>query len=383
MLEAYSRCWAEIDIKAIAHNVQEIQKLVGETKIMGIVKANAYGHGDVQCAKALKECGVDFFGVSSIDEALNLRNAGIDDNVLILGYTPEEHFHYLHEQNIIQSLVSLDYAKTLNKYAMTQNVQIRAHCKVDTGMCRTGIIYQDQSKNMDSILEEYQLSNIHVEGIFSHFPVSDELDKDSKEFTLHQIELFKEVLQQLEQHGINPGIRHIQNSYGILNYGDLGFDYCRPGLLYMGVTSDDSVEIESNPDFIPILSLYANVSLVKWIEPGQSVSYGRHFIAQKPTKVATMSIGYADGLPRLVSNKNLEVLVHGIRCPLIGNICMDQCMIDVTAVDDVKQGDVVCIVGQQGKEKVTIDEISRKAQTINNETLSCITSRVPRMEKRQ
>ena len=150
----------------------------------------------------------------------------------------------------------------------------------------------------------------------------------------------------------------------------------------MGVTSDDSIPIESQPDFIPILSLYANVSLVKWIHPGQSVSYGRHYIASKPVKVATISIGYADGLPRLVSNQNLEVLVNGVRCPLIGNICMDQCMVDVTNVDSVHQGDIVCIIGTQNGERVTVDQISRLAHTINNETLSCITARVPRLEKR-
>lgn len=382
MLESYSRCWAELDYNAIKHNVNEVQKLVGKTKIMGIVKANAYGHGDIACAKALKDAGIDFFGVSSIDEALHLRNAGIEENILILGYTPMEHIHFLHEMDIVQSLVSYDYAKKLNEYAKSNDVIIRAHCKVDTGMCRTGVIYQDQQKHMDEIIEEYQLSNVKVEGIFSHFPVSDELDEESTTFTKHQIELFEEVLSSLKEEGINPGIRHIQNSYGILNYGDLGYDYCRPGLLYMGVTSDDSVGILSNPDFIPILSLYANVSLVKWIEPGQTVSYGRHFVATKRTKVASLSIGYADGLPRICSNQQLEVIVNGIKCPLIGNICMDQCMVDVTNVESVQEGDVVCIVGRQGNEVVTIDEISRKAKSINNETLSCITARVPRLEKR-
>ena len=382
MLASYSRCWAEIDTQAISHNVKEVQKLIGQTKIMGIVKANAYGHGDIECARALVECGIDYFGVSSVDEALRLRQAGICENILILGYTPEEHFHYLHEENIVQSLISYSYAQCLNDYAKEKKVKIRAHCKVDTGMCRTGIIYQDQEKNLDEIVSEYQMSNLQVEGIFSHFPVSDDLSKENKDFTSHQIELFQEVIVALKEKGIDPGIRHIQNSYGILNYGDLGFDYCRPGLLYMGVTSDDSIPIESQPDFIPILSLYANVSLVKWIHPGQSVSYGRHYIASKPVKVATISIGYADGLPRLVSNQNLEVLVNGVRCPLIGNICMDQCMVDVTNVDSVHQGDIVCIIGTQNGERVTVDQISRLAHTINNETLSCITARVPRLEKR-
>ena len=382
MLESYSRAWVEIDYQAIEHNLKEIQKLVGKTKVMGIVKANAYGLGDIACTKALEKAGIDFFGVSSVDEAMNLRNAGIHSEILILGYTPVEHFHYLKEQNIIQSLVSKEYALKLDAWAKENDCILRAHCKVDTGMNRTGVMYQDGNKHMEDILDEYRLSHVRVEGIFSHFPVSDDLGMDSKQFTEHQIELFEEVIQNLKEHQIDPGLRHIQNSYGILNYGDLGYDYCRPGLLYMGVTSDDTIEIQSHPDFIPIMSLYANISVVKWIKPGQTVGYGRHFTAVKPTKIATMAIGYADGLPRLVSNKNLEVLVHGKRCPIVGNVCMDQCMIDVTDVENVQEGDVVCLVGQQGQEQVTIDEISRKAHTINNETLSAIAARIPRLEKR-
>ncbi len=380
MLVSKSRAWEIIDYDAIAHNVEEIQKLVGNEKIMGIVKANAYGHGAVECAKALKAAGVDFFAVATIDEALQLREGGIEENILILGYTPLEHIHYLVEKNLIQTLVSLDYAKELNTYAKKNNTVIRGHCKVDTGMGRIGIVYQDNHKHMDEIIEEYQLPNVQVEGIFSHFPISDELDK--KAYSDHQVELFEEVLTNLKKVGIDPGIRHIQNSYGILNFGDLGYDYCRPGLLYMGVTSDDTIPIASNPDFIPIMSLYANISMIKEIDKGQSISYGRHFIAEKPTKVASITIGYADGLPRICSNKGLEVLVHGKRCKIIGNICMDQCMVDVTDVEDVKAGDVVCIVGVQGDQKVTIDEISRKANTINNETLCGISARVPRIKKK-
>ena len=382
MLESYSRSWTEINYSAIAHNVKEIQKLVGKTKIMGIVKANAYGHGDVECARVLADCGIDFFGVSSVDEALRLRQGGIRESILILGYTPPEHFHYLVEKQITQSLVSLEYAKKLSAYAQSVQSCIHCHCKVDTGMNRTGIVYQDQEKNMEAIFEEYRLPGLKVEGIFSHFPVSDDLGSESKAFTQHQIELFQEVCDRLQSEGLDPGLRHIQNSYGILNYQDLGMDYCRPGLLYMGVTSDDEIPIVSQPDFIPILSWYANISLVKWIHKGQTVSYGRHFTAIKDTKVATISVGYADGLHRIVSNQGLEVLVHGKRCPIIGNICMDQCMVDVTNIEDVQEGDIVVIVGQQGDQKVTIDEISRKSHSINNETLCAISSRVPRLRKR-
>lgn len=381
MLEPRARAWIEVDPKAIVHNVEEVKKLVGNTKVMGIVKANAYGHGMELCAQALKEAGVDFFGVACMSEAIALRQSGIQEDILILGYTPMEQISDLVPYNLIQTIVSLDYAKKLDAYAKENDVTIRAHCKVDTGMNRIGIQYQDAYQAMDEILAVYSLEHVKVEGIFSHFPVSDDLGQDAKEFTMHQIELFDQVIQNLKEQGVNPGLTHIQNSYGILNYMDLGYDYCRPGLLYMGVTSDDSIDIVSQPNFIPALSLYANVSEVKWVKDGMTVSYGRHFKADKPVKVASITIGYADGLPRIASNQNLEVLVQGKKCPIIGNICMDQCMVDVTTIENVNEGDVVTIIGATDTERVTVDEISRKASTINNETLSALGARLPRLIK--
>ena len=381
MLESASRAWIEVDFDAIAHNLDEVQKLVGNTKIMGIVKANAYGHGAVPCARAMEAWGVDFFGVSSVDEALELREAGIESDILILGYTPPEHFHYLAGQNLVQSLVSNAYAHKLDAWAKENGTKVRAHAKLDTGMNRTGVIYQKNQKHFEELKDEYLLENVQVEGIFSHFPVSDDLEEEATAFTRTQIALFEEALSRLREEGIDPGLRHIQNSYGILNYGDLGYDYCRPGLLYMGVTSDDQVPIASNPDFIPILSLYANVSLVKQLEPGATVSYGRHFTVEKPMTIATLSIGYADGLPRLLSNQFHEVILDGHKMPLLGNICMDQCMVDATGLN-VQEGDRAILIGQDGEQRVTVDEISRKAGTINNETLTRFTARVPRLEKR-
>lgn len=378
MLESYSRAWCEIDYDAIEHNVKEIQKLVGKTKIMGIVKANAYGHGAVACAKALRKSGIDFFGVSSIDEAIELREAGIQENILILGYTPPVHFPLLVKYNLIQSLISKEYAEKLSAFAQEKDAILKAHVKVDTGMNRTGIVYQPDHKQFDDLKAVYALPNLQVEGIFSHFPVSDDLKEESMRFTKEQIALFDEAIDRLKKAGIDVGARHIQNSYGILNYQDLGYEYCRPGLLYMGVTSDDAIPIASQPDFIPILSLKANISLVKWIKEGESVSYGRHFRAERPTKVATISIGYADGLPRIVSNQGLEVMIHGQKAKLIGNVCMDQCMADVSEIEQVQEGDTAIFVG----DSLSIDRISRMADTINNESLSALAARLPRLRKK-
>ena len=382
MLESKSRAWIEIDLSKIKHNVEEIRKILpSTTKIMAIVKANAYGHGYVVCCKELKRCGIDFFGVSSIDEALKLRENGIQEEILILGYTPPQHFHYVIENNLIQTFLSLDYAKKANKYCEEHHVVMRGHVKVDTGMSRLGIICQEHEYHIEQIKEIYSMNHLKAEGIFSHFSVSDELDMDNKKFTSKQIELFERVLSDLKKDGIDAGIRHLQNSYGILNYPELQYDYVRPGLLYLGATSNDQIETVTHPDFKPIMELKANVSLVKTIQPNVSVSYGRHFISKDIRRIATVSIGYADGYPRSVSNKGAVVLLHGKRAPIIGNICMDQLMIDVTEIENVKEGDVVTLFGKDGDEVLPIDELTRLAHTINNETFCWITSRVPRIYK--
>lgn len=380
-MTAKSRAWAEIDYQAIGHNVAEIQKLIGNTKIMGIVKADAYGHGAVACAKALQACGIDFFAVACLEEAKVLRQSGIKEPILILGYTPPASFLELFDFDLTQSVLSKDYAQKLSDFALQNGLTLKGHLKVDTGMNRTGILYQDGAKHYEEALASYQLPALQIEGIFSHFPVSDDLGSESQSFTKHQIELFNELCTRLQNDGVDVGLRHIQNSYGILNYKDLGMDYCRPGLLYMGVTSDDEVPIASHPNFIPILSLKAKVTLVKNIPEGASVSYGRHFVAPSERRIASLSIGYADGLSRACSNKNLMVSIRGHLVPLVGNICMDQCMADITGFNDIQEGDIVTLIGVDEKNCCTVDQISRLAGTINNETLSCLSPRVLRVAK--
>lgn len=373
------RTWAEIDLDAVGHNVKEVRRLIGDTKIIGIVKADAYGHGALACSRALQKSGVDFFATATIDEALELRNGGIEDPVLILGYTPPARFDELLDANLIQSGLSLAFLEKLSAHALKEGKKANVHLKVDTGMNRTGILYQDGAHHYDEIRAAYDLPGVNICGIFSHFPVSDDLGVESRNFTRHQMDLFNEVIDRLKKDGIDPGVRHIQNSYGILNYLDAGYDYCRPGLLYMGVTSDDSIPIASQPDFIPVMSLKTRVTLVKTIPAGATVSYGRHFTADKPTRIASLAIGYADGLPRMISNKNLEISIRGHRVPLVGNICMDQCMADITGFDDIQEGDIAVLVGRDGDQVMTVDEISRRAGTINNETLSALSKRVTRL----
>lgn len=383
MLLSKSRAWAEIDLSRIAHNVEEVRKLIpAQSKIMGIVKANAYGHGDVECAHALEACGVEFFGVSSVDEAVHLRINGIKSKILILGYTPPEHFSLLVQYHLIQTLVDFSYAKKLEAFAQAHDCVIEAHAKADTGMNRIGVVVQDGAYHIDELLAMYAMKHIHVSGIFSHFSVSDSQNEEDLQYTKHQIKLFDRVLQDIRNAGFDPGTTHLQNSYGILNYPQLCYDYVRPGLLYMGVTSDDAIAINTDPHFLPILSLKANVTMVKELQKGDSVSYGRHFRAERPTKVATVSIGYADGVPRELSNQGFEVLLHGKRVKIIGNICMDQMMLDVSDIEDVHEGDIVTLIGADGEEQVSVDAMSRASHTINNETLTRFSVRLPRIYKK-
>lgn len=384
MLMSRSRCWADIDLSKIQHNVKEIQKMIpSSTKIMAIVKANAYGHGDIEVAKELQKQGVDFFGVSSVDEAVRLREAGIQERILILGYTPMEHFHYLHELSLIQTLLSKSYAQKLSAYCTEKKIQVKAHIKVDTGMSRLGVQCKEERWELEDVIAMYKLPHIVVEGIFSHFSVSDSLDvEEDKAFTKKQIELYDRVLKELEARGIEPGITHLQNSYGIINYPQLQYDYVRPGLLYLGVTSDDAIPTLQQPDFQPIMTWRCNVSYVKSIEAGSCVSYGRNFRAEQAMTIATISCGYADGYPRHVSNLGKEVLVHGQRAPVIGNVCMDQMMIDVSKIKDVKEGDEVVLFGYEGDTLLSVDELSRMCNTINNDMLCRVSARVPRIYKK-
>lgn len=382
MLMSETRAWLEIDLHKISHNIREIKALIPKkSKIMAIVKANAYGHGDIACSKELEQCGIDFFGVSSIDEALALRKANIQKKILILGYTPPTHFHYLHEENIIQTIISSEYANKLNAYGKVHNQLIKAHIKVDTGMSRLGVIAQAHAYNINEIKALYHLSNVHVCGIFSHFSASDSLVESQLTYTQNQIQLFDRILKDLKKANIDVGETHLQNSYGILNYQHLAYDYVRPGLLWMGLTSNDEIPIKSTPRFQPIMQCKANVSCVKTIQKGVSVSYGRKYQAPSQRIIATLSIGYADGYPRCVSNRSAYVLLHGKKANIIGNICMDQMMIDVSDIHHVKEGDIATLFGYDQNEFLSIDTLTRLSETINNETLCWMSARLPRIYK--
>lgn len=372
------RAWIEIDLDKVAHNVNEMRRILPvTTKIMGIVKDNAYGHGDVEITKELVRQGVDFFGLSTIEEAIRLRNAGINEKLLLLGYTPLEYMNEIIEYNLLQTVVSLEYAIRLNKLARQRNIIVPVHIKIDTGMARIGIRYVENEKNIDEVVAIFQLSNLKVDGIFSHFAVSDDLDDHTLVYTENQIILFDQLLEQVKLAGYNVGITHLQNTYGILNYADLKYDYVRPGLLHLGLTSDSSTQVRYPLDLHPILSLKTQITRIKTIKQGSSVSYGCNYIAKEDTKVATLSIGYGDGLARALSNKHANVIISDVRCEIIGNICMDQIMVDVTGVE-CNVDDEVIVIGSSKTQTIEIDELARCTNTINNDVLCQLNTRLER-----
>jgi alanine racemase len=360
------RTWAEINIDALKSNIEYIKSLLCETKTMAVVKADAYGHGDAETAAVFQAAGVDFFAVSNLDEALSLRRANIRGNILILGYTPPELSELLLQNKITQTVFSEEYAAALSSSCAGFEKPVDVHIKIDTGMSRLGL-----APEAGKILPLLELPGLNVTGLFTHLSSADApTDEPSAEFTRKQIECFSQLAKKLPKLSC-----HIQNSAGIINAFGGGCDYARPGIILYGLSPDGAFPAKG---LTPVMTLKTVVSMVKDIKPGAAVSYSRNFIADKAMRVATLPVGYADGYPRLLSGRG-HVLIGGVRCPVLGNVCMDQMIVDVTHIDGVSQGDEVVLFGQQGRESIHVEEISALAGTINYETVCLIGRRVPRI----
>ncbi|NNG67470.1 alanine racemase [Caldanaerobacter subterraneus] len=362
----------EVNLDSIVHNFREIKRVVGDrVKVMGVVKANAYGHGAYHVAKVLVENGVDYLAVATVEEALELRSCGITTPVLILGYTPLSQAGEAVEKDVTFTAFDLKYVKELGEIASRKGKKAKIHVKIDTGMGRIG--YTDFDLAEREIEEMSKLEGIELEGIFSHFATSDEKDKD---YAREQFERFADMLKRLEKRGVNISLKHIANSGAItdLNYAYL--DMVRPGItLYGSYPSDDVNKIL---DLRPAMNFKTKIVYIKEVPENTSISYGRTFITKRPSKIATLPIGYADGLNRLLSN-NHEVLVRGKYVPIVGRVCMDQTMIDVTEVEGVEVGDEVVIFGEQEGKRITADDIAKKLRTIPHEVYCGISRRVPRI----
>ncbi len=374
-MNRYLRCYAEISLEAIGHNIREVKKRLPEgVKLLGVVKANAYGHGAVPVASYL-ENQVDYFATATIEEAVELRENGISAPILILGYVSPSQYGDLVEYDITQTIDSYAQALALEKEAARQNRKAKAHLAVDTGMTRIG--FQVTEHDADEAAKIADLPHIELEGMFTHFSCADQEDKT---YCSMQMEKYDKMTALLAERGVTIPLRHICNSAGIMEFDDHRFEMVRSGIITYGIYPSEEVKKE-RLDLIPALSWKSHVIHVKEVGPGIGVSYGATYVTEKPmTRIATVSAGYADGYPRALSNQGC-VLIHGKKAPIIGRICMDQMMVDVTDIPDVQVEDVVTLVGTDGDETITIEEIANPAARFNYEMLCDISSRVTRVYK--
>lgn len=363
--------WAEIDLKSIKNNVKEIKKIVLDKRIIAVIKANAYGHGAIEVAKTLKEEGIDFFAVAILEEALELRRAKFDEDILILGWTPSEDFQKALENNIKLCIYDYEEAKVLNELGKKIGIKGNVHIKVDTGMTRIGFLPSEKSIN--EIVDIMRMENIVVEGIFSHLSKADEKEKT---YAKKQLNEFSEFVSQIEEKsGTNIPWKHIANSASILDIPEAHFNMVRAGIILYGLRPSNEVFFD-NRNFIPALSLKAKLSRVEIIPGNRLVSYGGIFETEKDTKIGTIPIGYADGYTRLLTEKG-QVIIKGEKRNILGKICMDQCMVDLSGMDDVKKGDEVILIGGD-KISETADDLAEKLGTINYEIVCMLSERVPR-----
>ncbi|MGB3904101.1 MAG: alanine racemase [Anaerolineae bacterium] len=371
--------WVEIDLGAIANNVRQLKRMVGDrVGIIATLKADAYGHGAIKVARTALTNGVDVLGVACLSEAVTLRRADITAPILILGYTPAWQAREAVLNDVTVTVFSLDVAKALSRAADDLNSEVRVHVKVDTGMGRLGILPHEV---LDFVREVKDLSGLVVEGIFTHLAIADIPDAHKvpgwgREYTRKQLRSFQDVLQELEANGVHIPHIHAANSAAIIDFPESHFNMVRPGIAIYGL--DPSSQVPRPAGFEPALSLKSQVAQVKELPSGSYVSYGCTYRTEGRTRIAVIPVGYADGFRRGPHDWG-EVLVKGRRAPLVGSVCMDQSMIDVTDIPGVRQGDEVVLIGQQGGDRITVGEVAERLGTINYEVVSEILARVPRV----
>lgn len=361
----------EIDLNRLNHNVQRIKSILNpKTKYLAIVKADAYGHGIETVALFAEKHGADYLGVAIPEEGVQLRVAGVKCPILILGTTPDTHLKTVVEHDLIPAVFSVHTLTELQKAAAAQNKTCRFHFKIDTGMNRIGFTEKDSF--IEAVDQLKDCPNLILDGMFTHFAVSEAEDRS---FTLLQAAKFDEFCEIIHARGYHP-LLHASNSGGILFFPELQYDMVRGGIAMYGYNPtgvpDDAFPLE------PVMRWTSRIVHLKTVQPGESVSYGRRFIAERPTVIATVPVGYGDGYKRCLSCRS-SVLIHGKRAPVVGSICMDQMMVDVTGIDSPSIDDEVVLLGSQGDESITADELASLAETVSYEILLSVSSRVPRV----
>lgn len=366
------RTWAEIDTKALIHNLNLAKKLSGK-KVMCVIKGDAHGHGAPECARVFEDNGADAFAVACLSEGIALRESGITLPILLLGWTPAEYADKLAEYNLTQSILDEEYALQLNQEAERINKILDVHIKLDTGMSRTGINAQaDPISAAETVLRISNLKNLNISGIFTHCAAADMPEKDS--YTAWQLDNYLTALKELENRGFNKSVvHHASNSACIMYHPEAHFDMVRMGVMMYGLYPDGNI----TPDgpLAPVLSLKTRVVQIKEFDAGAYISYGCTYKTDRPTKIAAVAAGYADAYPRLLSNKGAYAVINGVKCPQVGRICMDMCMFDVTDAD-AKRGDEVILYGKGG---MPMEMVAQLTESINCESLSLITNRVKKI----
>ncbi len=361
-MNGQARAWRELDLDALQNNVNVLRGLLPQgCALMAVVKANAYGHGAVPVARALNAEGIDHFCVATVAEGVELRSAGIMGEILVLGYTHPSQFELLYRHQLTQTLVDVGYAALLNAYGKP----LMAHIKVDTGMHRLG----EKWTNTEALAGMFSLPHIRITGMFTHLATADGEGTAEKAFAKQQIERFYAVVHVLEGRGIPRPRLHIQSSAGIFHHSELHCDGARPGMALYGMLSNTMVK-----GLQPVLNVRTRVAALREVAAGDSVGYGLDYTAQRPLHVATLSIGYADGIPRQLQGGH--VLIGAKKAPLIGRICMDAMMADVTDIPGVLPGDIATVLGSAGNQRITACDIAVQAGTIANEVLSRLGERL-------
>lgn len=365
--------WAEINLDNLAFNMRQIRSKAKSKDIIAVVKADAYGHGALDIAPVLLENGATSLAVAVVSEGVELRRGGIECPIMVLGFTPPSLMDDLVKYDIQQTVFSYSYAKELSAIAEKNHKKARIHIAVDTGMGRIG--FMPNKESVEEVLKISKLPNIEVQGIFSHFSTADEKDK---EYTDYQLSKFNEFYDELSKVGVKIKIRHIANSAAIIELPKTHFEAVRPGIILYGYYPSEEVD-KSNIQLKPVMELKTNIAHIKKIPSGYYISYGRKFKSTRETVVATLPVGYADGYTRLLFNK-AKVIINGQFAPVVGRICMDQCMVDVTNIKgEIKVGDEVILIGEKGEISINADHIAEMLGTINYEVVCMISKRVPRV----
>lgn len=371
MNDLQKRTWAEVSLNNIEHNYRCIRSSLPEgTKFLGIVKADAYGHGAVEVAKRLEKCGADYLAIACLDEALELRRSGVNMPILILGHTPPEYVKDLLDNSLTQTVSCEAKAIEYSEAARAIGGTLKIHIKLDTGMSRLGYLcaggYFDEG--VKNVVSTCRMPNLNVEGVYTHFAVSDFTDEDSMEYTKKQFKLFCDVIAAAEEKGVHFAIRHCANSGAVINHPGMTLDMVRPGLLLYGYGDNGKLGLK------PAMRMLSTISTIKYYEPDTCISYGRHFVTKKRTRMGVVAAGYADGLPWAAANK-FSFFTEGGFAPQRGNICMDMCMIDLSDIPDAAVGSEVELFG----ERASVLDLAEAAGTIPYELLCAVSKRVPRV----